>query len=286
MLIPVILSGGAGTRLWPVSREAYPKPFMRLGGERSLLQRTVQRAAAVAAPDAPIGIVTNREYVFKTADEVQAALPQGGASRVTQLLEPVGRNTAPAVALAALWVRSVGGPEATLLVLPADHLVQRVDDFVRDVRQAETLAAAGHLVTFGIRPTQPETGFGYIELGDALEGGHRVRRFVEKPELARALEFLQSGRFLWNSGMFLFRVDVLLAAFERHAPEVLHAAQAVWRDVRQRNGRFEFDSDRFAALPDISIDYAVMEHAAGDAKGGVGVVEASFDWSDIGSWKA
>lgn len=281
MLIPVILSGGSGTRLWPVSREAFPKPFMRLGGALSLLQRTLRRALPLA--DGHLSaIVTNGEYFLKTREEIDT-LPAAAGQRVVQLLEPVGRNTAPAVALAALWAQSID-PDATLLVLPADHLIPDEHAFQASARDAAELAAGGAIVLFGIRPTAPETGFGYIETGDALPGAAlKVRRFVEKPDAARAMQFLAAGNFVWNSGMFCFGARTILDAMQAHAPELLAHARAAWEASRAAatDQKLPIDADAFAACPDISIDYAVMEKAAG-----VVVLPSRFNWSDIGSWKA
>ena len=281
MLIPVILSGGSGTRLWPVSREAFPKPFMKLGGDLSLLQRTLSRCLPLA--EGRLGIVTNREYLFKTREEIDA-LPAARGVTCTQLLEPAGRNTAPAIAIAALWAAQVS-PEATLLVLPADHLIPDEAAFQAAARAAARIAADGSLVLFGIRPTAPETGFGYIEAGDPMAGGDalRVRRFVEKPDATRAVGFLQAGNFLWNSGMFCFRASAILAALEAHAPDVLAQARTAW-DASQAGAtpeRVTLDAARFGACRDVSIDYAVMEKAEH-----VLVLPSTFGWSDIGSWKA
>src|SRR5690606_13087914 len=288
-MIPVVLSGGAGTRLWPVSREAFPKPFMRLGNGPSLLQRTLSRAAPLA--DGHACIVTNEAYAFKTRDEIAAV--KGLASvRTTQLLEPTGRNTAPAVAVAALWARSID-PEGVMLVLPADHLIPDEAAFQTAARAAEAIARQGEIVLFGIHPTGPETGFGYLELGEALgNGGYRVARFTEKPSAEKAAEFVASGRFAWNSGMFCFSVPTILKAFREHAPDVLDAAEKVWAAAREAAGQGEaagtsaateipHAAEAFAATPDISIDYAIMERADH-----VVAVRAGFGWSDIGSWRA
>lgn len=280
-MIPVILSGGSGTRLWPVSREAYPKPFIRLANGPSLLQRVFSRCAPLA--DGPVFVVTNETYGFKTREEC-AELEGFAGQQVFQLLEPAGRNTAPAVALAALAAEA-RGDDPTLLILPADHLIPDEVAFQAAARQAEKIAASGALVLFGIQPTAPETGFGYVELGEDLStGGSRVVRFVEKPDAARATEFLAAGNFVWNSGMFCFKASSILAAMAKHAPELMDAARRVWdsgqRDaVRDDEVRFELDA--FAAQPDISIDYAVMEHAEN-----IALLRADFHWSDIGSWKA
>ena len=281
MLIPVILSGGSGTRLWPVSREASPKPFMKLGGRASLLQRTLERALPLAGAGRA-AIVTNREYFFKTREEI-AGVQAARGCRVTQLLEPIGRNTAPAIAIAALWAQAQDA-DATLLVLPADHLIPDDAAFQAAARQAAELAADGRIVLFGIRPTVPETGFGYIETGAELPGGAlAVRRFVEKPDAARAMQFLAAGNFVWNSGMFCFGAATILDALQAHAPQVLAAARAAWEASRATatDEQMPIAADAFAACPDISIDYAVMEKADG-----VVVLPSRFNWSDIGSWKA
>ncbi len=283
MIIPVVLSGGSGTRLWPVSREALPKPFMRLGGELSLLQRTLARALPLAT-DGRAAIVTNHEYFFRTREEI-AALPALARSlRVTQLLEPQGRNTAPAIAIAALWAQETA-PGATLLVLPADHLIPDESAFAASAREAVALAERGAIVLFGIQPTAPETGFGYIELGERLPDSQacRVRRFVEKPDAAKAVQFLQMGNFVWNSGMFCFGAQTILDALQAHCPDVLEAARAAWEATRGQatDERALIAAEPFARCRDISIDYAVMEKAEN-----VVVLPSRFGWSDIGSWRA
>ncbi|HEX6833101.1 MAG TPA: mannose-1-phosphate guanylyltransferase/mannose-6-phosphate isomerase [Rudaea sp.] len=289
MLIPVVLSGGSGTRLWPVSRSAYPKPFMRMGDGQSLLYKTLDRALRLA-DEGHVLTVTGRDYYFLSRDEY-ARHPQARLDCLPFLLEPAGRNTAPAVVLAALYVREHFGSDATLLVLPADHLIRDVDAFVSDARRAQQLADAGWLVTFGITPLQPETGFGYIRMdgpvGDEpaaakeAKGAREIAAFVEKPDLATAQKYLESGDYVWNSGMFCFRADVLLDAAQRHCPDVLASAQACYAQALSRESPIEFDKAAFLAMPDISFDYAVMERAQRRA-----VVPAAFDWSDIGSWKA
>ncbi len=281
IITPIVLSGGAGSRLWPVSREALPKPFMRLGGPLSLLQRTLARALPLAGAGRA-AIVTNEAYYFRTRDEIRA-LPAAEGLQITQLLEPAGRNTAPAIALAALWAETVA-PGSILLVLPADHLIPDEAAFQQAARQAARVAQDGSLVLFGIQPTAPETGFGYIEAGEPLPGGARqVRRFVEKPDAARALQFLQSGDFVWNSGMFCFAAGAVLAALEAHAPAVFEAARAAWQASPDHDSpdRIAIDAEAFARCPDISIDYAVREKAAK-----VAVLPGRFAWSDIGSWTA
>ncbi len=288
-LVPVILSGGAGTRLWPLSREASPKPFMRLPDGQSLLAKTATRALALPGV-AAILTVTNREHYFATKD-VYAALPVAPPAATGYLLEPFGRNTAPAVALAALAAEARHGGDAVLLVLAADHLIHDQAAFAAAVARAAALARDGRLVTFGITPTGPETGFGYIEcgagVGDAQDPvpAFAALRFVEKPPLDRAKAYVAAGTFVWNSGMFCFTARAILDAFARHAPAVLAAARAALPAGAARGeAMLEIDPTAFAAAPDVSIDYAVMEPAA--AAGEVAVVRGAFDWSDIGSWQA
>lgn len=287
-LVPLILSGGAGTRLWPLSREAAPKPFMLLPDGETLLGKTAARARALEGAG-PLVTVTNRDYYFATKD-VYATLPGEAASGV-YLLEPFGRNTAAAVALGALWSRANVGPDVPLLVLPADHLIRDQAAFGLAVAAAVEIAASGRLVTFGISPTHPETGFGYVEYGAALPSQgipvHEVARFVEKPAVADAMRYVTSGFYGWNSGMFCFTPRVLLDAFARYAPDVLGAVESAWNALAATSGgaMLEIDAAHFAAVPDISIDYAVMEKAAGGTPG-VAAVRGSFDWSDVGSWQA
>ena len=281
MLIPVILSGGAGTRLWPVSRSAYPKPFMRMADGESLLHKTLDRALRLA-DGGRILSVTARDHYFLTRD-TYARHPRADLDRLPFLLEPAGRNTAPAIMLAALYTVEHIAKDATLLVLPADHLIRDLDAFVADARRAQALAQDGRLVTFGIPPTQPETGFGYIRMGAPIpqSGGREIAAFVEKPDREIAQQYLASGEYAWNSGMFCFRADALLAVAQQTCADVLVAARACYASAISAESPVEFARDAFLAMPEISIDYAVMERAQRCA-----VVPASFDWSDIGSWKA
>ena len=282
-LIPCIIAGGAGTRLWPVSREAMPKPFMSLPDGESLLQKTFQRAVGLPGVSQLL-TVTNREVFFRTLDEYRAL----NQDRVELgfILEPFGRNTAPAIAAAALHIARRYGDEAQLLVLPADHLMTDLGAFAQAVERARQLADQGWLVTFGIVPTRAETGFGYIETGPALtNGSHTVTRFVEKPDLTTARRYFEGGLHLWNSGMFCMRVDTLLREFEEHAPEVLAAVSQCLERSPLFEGphtrHLELDSHTFAQVPDISIDYALIEHSRN-----VAVVPCEPGWSDIGSWQA
>lgn len=279
-LVPLILSGGAGTRLWPVSRRAHPKPFMRLADGQSLTEKTWLRARQVAG-DAPIITVTSRDYYFYTRDLYEQL--GAGPEQSQFLLEPLGRNTAPAIAMAALHVRDNIGGDACLMVMPADHLIADTEAFEASVNAARQLAMQGLLVTFGMHPTHPETGFGYIHQGEALDQNHafRVMEFVEKPDIDTAEGYLKQGGYHWNSGMFCFTADAIIAALEEHALPVLEAARHVREALKGAPSPVEFDAERFAQCPSISIDYAVMEHADNCA-----VVVSDFGWSDIGSWKA
>jgi len=276
-LIPTILCGGAGSRLWPVSREQHPKPFIRLADGQSLLQKAFLRGVQLPHV-AEVLTVTNRDFFFKTEDELAEINTTGIATSF--ILEPFGRNTAAAIAAAALQVRQQHGKEALMLVLAADHLIADQAAFAAAVQQASQLAAAGQLVTFGIQPSSPETGYGYIEAV-----GNTVLRFVEKPSLDNALAYLTSGRFLWNSGMFCFTVDTLLQQMEKLCPDILQAVEVCIRQSTLAHGkgvvRLELDPATFQLVPSESIDYAVMEKSDQ-----VAVVPCHIGWSDIGSWNA
>lgn len=276
-LIPVILCGGAGSRLWPVSREQHPKPFIRLADGQSLLQKAFLRGAQLAGV-AEVLTVTNRELLFKTEDEYREV---NAASVATSfILEPFGRNTAPAIVAAALQVANAHGNDAMMLVLAADHLIADLSAFEQAVLKATELAAKGKLVTFGIQPEAPETGYGYIEAD-----GNTVLRFVEKPSLEKAQEYLASGKFLWNSGMFCFSAGSLLYEMEKHHPSIVTDMRTCLEQSRTSEGRgfvqIELDSKTFATVHEDSIDYAVMEKSDR-----VAVVPCNIGWSDIGSWSA
>ena len=287
MIVPVIISGGAGTRLWPVSREARPKPFMQVKGGVTLLQSTLLRSAAVADPAAGIIVVTNREYYFQSQEQLEQVQKDMRGARVSFLLEPVGRNTTAAVVMSALLAQERHGAEAMLLVLPADHLIEDEAAFTRVVATAARAAAGGDFLTFGIIPTSPETGYGYIECGGAWRAGvvSDVKRFVEKPDLARAQAFVASGSHLWNSGMFCFRADAILAAVARYSPDIHARCLESWRLTRAAaipgSDATYIEADAFSHVPGISIDYAVMERASN-----VKVIPSEIGWSDIGSWRS
>lgn len=273
MLTPVILSGGSGTRLWPLSRELYPKQLLPLVGERTMLQDTVLRVSGLDTA-API-VVCNEAHRFLVAEQLR----QLAISPQSIVLEPVGRNTAPAIALAALRAKS----EAVLLVLPADHVIRDTPAFHASVRAATSAAQNGKLVTFGIVPTAPETGYGYIrQSGDAGGAGVRpIERFVEKPDAARAAAFIAEGGYFWNSGMFLFRADRYLSELQQHAPAILAAARAALEAATPDLDFVRVDKEAFEGCPSDSIDYAVMEKTR-DAV----VVPLDAGWSDVGSWAA
>ena len=272
-LVPAILCGGAGSRLWPVSRELHPKPFIRLADGQSLLQKAFLRGARLPGVSEVL-TVTNRELFFKTRDEFREVAPE---ARTSFILEPFGRGTAAAIACAALRVAEAHGRDAQLLVLPADHLIENVAAFAEAVARAQQLAAQGRLVTFGIKPSHPETGYGYIEAD-----GDRVARFVEKPAFEKAQEYVRSGRFFWNSGMFCFAAGAAIDEMSRHCPEILEAARrCLARSRAAGNEPLELEGESFKAVPDNSIDYALMEKSSN-----VAVVPCDIGWSDIGSWTA
>lgn len=276
MIFPVILSGGSGSRLWPVSREHYPKQFLNLHkDDRSLLQEAAQRLNNVEDTGTPI-VVCNEEHRFLVAEQMH----QIGLKNTQIILEPCGRNTAPALALAALAAQSVSA-EAELLVMPADHVIKDETEFADAVVKGSELANQDKLVTFGITPNMAHTGYGYIKRGAAQGAGYNVDAFVEKPDQERAESYLASGDYLWNSGIFLFKACVYLDALRQYAPDILDVCE---RAYAQRSEDLDFlrvDEDIFAQCRNESIDYAVMEHTQKAA-----VVPMDPGWSDIGAWDA
>lgn len=272
LILPVILSGGAGTRLWPLSRPERPKQFLKLLGDETLLQSTLRR---VATPDfLPPLIIGNEGH----SADIDRQLSEIGIASASLILEPVARNTAPAIALAALAVH----PDTPLLVMPSDHVIEDAEGFRSAVADALPLLDQAYLVTFGIAPTGPETGFGYIKAGAALTPSiARVDRFVEKPDAAAAAAYVAAGDYYWNGGIFLFRAGDFLAALAAHAPEIHSACGAAMERAVTHGNATVPDRSAFARSPAISVDYAVMEKAAQ-----VAVAPVDIGWSDIGSWDA
>jgi len=273
MIYPVILCGGSGTRLWPLSRKSYPKQFARLTGEESLFQASARRLQD--ANFAPPIILTNADFRFIVAEQ----LNEIGIEPAVILIEPEGRNTAPAILAATLWLAETD-PSASLLVAPSDHVVPDGAAFRAAVMTGQTAASSGDLVTFGITPDRAETGYGYLERADDSIPG-RLARFVEKPDQSRAEEMLKAGNYLWNAGIFLFTAEAMLAAFKAHAPDMLAPCKRAGSEANQDLGFLRLAPAPWAELQSISIDYAVMERADNLA-----VVPFTGAWSDLGGWDA
>ena len=276
-IYPVILTGGAGSRLWPVSREHYPKPLLPLFGDRTMLQETALRLAELPGARPPV-FVCNEEHRFLVAEQIQSIGLEAGAI----LLEPEGRNTAPALTIAALQLFEQD-PDAIMVVMPADHVIPDTAVFKSAVEQGVALASAGQLVTYGIVPRHAETGYGYIRRGDAIEDGkaYRVSQFVEKPDLATAQGYVDSGEYYWNSGIFTLRADAWLAEMQQHAPAILEACKAAVAAGKRDVDFCRVDKAAFLASPSDSIDYAVMEKTDKAT-----VVPLDAGWSDVGAWSA
>jgi len=282
MILPVILSGGSGTRLWPLSREQYPKQLLPLVGEDSMLQATVQRLAGLPGIAEPL-LVCNEDHRFVVAEQVRQLGSNG-----TVVLEPVGRNTAPAVTLAALLALR-DSQDPVMVIMPADHVILDGDRFREAVQQAARLAEAGMIVTFGITPDCPETGYGYIQRGDVLPGetsAFRLARFVEKPDRTTAQRYLDAGDYLWNSGLFVMKASVWRDAISRCRPDILSACERALAEARADGDFVRVAKDAFAACPSDSIDYAVMERIAAGVAGlpPAAVIPLSAGWSDVGAW--
>ncbi|HUX11623.1 MAG TPA: mannose-1-phosphate guanylyltransferase [Spirochaetia bacterium] len=278
----IVLAGGAGTRLWPASTRSNPKQFLRIGGRKSLLELTLERALALDVRK--ILIVTHQSQAESVAREI-SALPQI-AERSVIISEPAARNTAPALALAARYLSSIGATDEISIVMPADHLITPLSTFTADAAVAAEIAHSRYLVTFGIRPSRPETGYGYIETGDTLGSGWYVHSFREKPDQATAIHYLKAGNYYWNSGMFVFRNDFFRAELAERSPEVADQVDRLGDEFPLRRvhgvpvcGDMAELSSLYASLPSISIDYALMEKSARRA-----MVAARFSWNDVGSW--
>jgi len=275
-IVPVLLSGGAGTRLWPVSRSLYPKQLLPMTSERTMFQETARRFRGGPEFAAPL-VVCNDEHRFIIASQIRAV----GIEPQTIVLEPIGRNTAPAAAVAALLLAEQS-PDTLMMLAPSDHVIDDVPGFVAAVRTGAPAAAEGRLVTFGITPNRPETGYGYIRRSREIAGASgvfSVAAFVEKPDRPKAETFLASGEYFWNSGMFLFSPQAYLAELEIYAPNLLAQARKALSNGRRDLDFLRLDRDAFAAADSISIDYAVMERTTKAA-----VVPADIGWSDVGSW--
>jgi len=275
MVLPIILSGGVGSRLWPLSREAHPKPFIKLGDGQSLLQKSYIRAGDVSNSD-EIVTVTNRDWFFYSKDEIEEI--DVSASKNTFLVEPVGRNSAAAIAIAAYYALEAHGADCIMLIMPADHLVTKMEVFAQAVKQAEKLAAQGKLVTFGIKPSSPETRYGYI-----LADGNRVEKFVEKPDKEAAEKYIVDSNYFWNSGMFCMRADSFLGELDLLAPDIAAQAAKALAGAKQSSAenwrQLEIQRADFEHIRSISVDYAVFENSQN-----VGIVPSDIGWSDIGSW--
>ena len=277
-IFPIILSGGSGSRLWPLSRGLFPKQFLNLCNDRTMLQNTLQRIIGVPQLESPI-VVCNEEHRFIVAEQLRQINVKASAI----VLEPVGRNTAPAVTVAALSAQQQD-EDPLLLVLAADHVIEDIAAFQQAIAQARELASDGGLVTFGIVPTHPETGYGYIEMGEPLDAagsGMAITRFVEKPDLATAQQYIDSGSYLWNSGMFMFKASALLDELANHAPDILDACRLAMASSTVDHDFLRLDAEAFTTCRSESIDYAVMEKTANAA-----VLPLQAGWSDVGSWDA
>ncbi|SNR60727.1 mannose-1-phosphate guanylyltransferase/mannose-6-phosphate isomerase [Desulfurobacterium atlanticum] len=282
----IILAGGSGTRLFPISRKKYPKQFLKIGDEKSLFQKTVERSLLAVNPEDLI-IITNKDYQFHIKNQLSEVFNDSSVESFNLILEPLGRNTAPAIALAAKFAleKLKVSEDEVLFVSPSDHIISPVEKFAEYMKKAEKIAKEGYIVTFGIRPTKPETGYGYIEADSALsltETNHnspstnptiyKVRQFHEKPDLETAKEYLAKGNYYWNSGMFAFTIKTIFEEFKKNAPEIYEKVE---------NSTFEEVLENFESMPDTSIDYAVMEKT----EKGV-VLPLDITWSDVGSWDA
>ncbi len=277
-VIPVIMCGGSGTRLWPLSRRSFPKQFVNLTGPRTLFQQTLTRAAGAGFAE-PL-IMTAEDFRFIVTEQMAAL----GVTSAATLIEPEARNTAPAILVAALWA-AARDPEAVLLVLPSDHVIPDADGFRAAVLAALPAATAGQIVTFGVVPVRPETGYGYLQLGSDADPAQNAPQplagFVEKPNAARAAAMLAEGGYLWNAGIFLFQAKAIIAAFGIHAPDMLDPARAAVAEAKSDLGFTRLNAAAFAQMPDISIDYAIMERARN-----LSVMPWRGAWSDLGSWEA
>ncbi len=282
-IYPVIMAGGSGTRLWPLSRELYPKQLLELTSDKTMLQDTISRLQDIEGIMPPI-IICNENHRFMVAEQMRSM----GVDPLSVILEPVGRNTAPAVAIGAVCSMS-GGDDSLVLVLPADHFIENIGVFQSTVAAGAVFADKGFLITFGIVPQSPETGYGYIKKGEILDSGlHKiginavkVDKFVEKPDFETAKKYLESGEYFWNSGIFLFKSRVVLDELKKFTPEIFHASKEAFEKGKKDLDFFRLDSASFEACPSDSIDYAVMEKTEKAA-----MIPFDGGWNDLGSWEA
>lgn len=277
---PVILSGGSGTRLWPLSRQLYPKQLLPLVGKQTLLQDTITRLENFPNISDTVTVICNDDHRFLVAEQLREINVKADAL----LLEPVGRNTAPALTLAAIANREAGFDDV-LLVMPADHVIQDTETFQQILTEGTALAEQNMLVTFGIVPTKAETGYGYIKQGNLIDGESFVLdQFVEKPDAKTAQKYLDSGQYLWNSGMFMMKSSIWLEQIGRHAPDILAACEKAYADGKEEMDFYRIDEEAFTACPSDSIDYAVAEKMVADSNTKAAVVRLDAGWSDVGAW--
>lgn len=276
LITPVILAGGSGSRLWPLSRSTYPKQLLPLVSSHTLLQESLLRTQLLGQTARPI-IICNQEHRFLILEQLQQI-----GIEADIILEPQGKNTAPAVALAAFHSLQTR-PNTTLLVLPADHVIEQNDAFIAAIQRGQFYATQDHLVTFGIVPTQPETGYGYIKTSAALgmQGGYQVAQFVEKPDLSTATAYVKSGQYYWNSGMFMFNTIHFLKELSQHAPDIAQICEQVMQQTSRDSNFIHLKSNLFATVPPISLDYALMEKTQQAV-----LIPLQSTWSDVGSWSA
>ena len=266
----IILAGGSGSRLWPLSRELYPKQLLNLNSDKSLLQSTFERLEGFMPKDNIVSI-TNTKHTSNVRMQLSEL-----SSKVNLLSEPVSKNTAPAIALAVKFIMQKSNSDPVIIVVPSDHLIENQDKFLSTVKKGEKLAEAGYIVTFGIKPDYPETGYGYINTSDELQYGFKVKEFVEKPDLETAKQYLKAGTYYWNSGIFMFKASTLIQEVEKLAPEIANISNEI--DFTKSD---EIPFIKFDKMPNISIDYAVMEKSDK-----IALVKLESDWNDLGSWQS
>ncbi len=266
----IILAGGSGSRLWPLSRELYPKQLLNLNSDKSLLQSTFERLEGFMPKDNIVSI-TNTKHTSNVRMQLSEL-----SSKVNLLSEPVSKNTAPAIALAVKFIMQKSNSDPVIIVVPSDHLIENQDKFLSTVKKGEKLAEAGYIVTFGIKPDYPETGYGYINTSDELQDGFKVKEFVEKPDLETAKQYLKAGTYYWNSGIFMFKASTLIQEIEKLAPEIANISNEI--DFTKSD---EIPFIKFDKMPNISIDYAVMEKSDR-----IALVKLESDWNDLGSWQS